>query len=102
MSCFVKFYGSTNISGQISIHSKVSWKIFRNSIYKSIILTFSVNLPLVFSLSFIRKNFKSNHQEILEQHRGEVRQGTLKLKFNISNHRNFSSDLTIVSIFFYS
>ena len=47
---------------------------------------FSVNFPLVFIY-------------ILE-HLGKVRQGTLKLKFNISNHRNFSVNLPIVFIYF--
>ena len=31
----------------------------------------------------------------------EFRQGTLKFKFNISNHRNFSVNLPIVFIYFY-
>ena len=54
--------------------------------YKSIILILLVNLPLL-TYKFCQKKLQPG--EPRERHLGEVRQGTLKLKFNISNHRNF-------------
>ena len=73
-----------------------------SAIYKSIILIFQWIFLWYLSTSFIRKNFKYNNQENLEnKHPGEVGQGTLKLKYNISNHRNFSVNLPMVFIYFY-
>ena len=63
---------------------------FISAIYKSILLIFSLNLPLVFIYKFYQKEIKILLPgEPREQHIGKVRQGTLKLKFNISNHHNF-------------
>ena len=53
-------------------------------------LIFTVNLPLVFIYKFYQKEIKiKDQEESQEQHLGEVRQGTLKLKFNVRNLRNF-------------
>ena len=57
-----------------------------SAIYKSIIIIFSVNFPLVFIYKF-RKDFFINQIQPLgepREHRlGEVLQGRSKLKFNI-------------------
>ena len=54
------------------------------------------------SASFIQKGIQIQQAgEPREHHLGEVRQGTLQLKFDISNHRNFSVNLPIVFIYFY-
>ena len=57
----------------------------------SIILFFSPNLLLVFINKFYLNAIPG---EPREQHLGEVRQGTLELKLNISNHRYFSVNLS--------
>ena len=77
-------------------------KLYISAIYKSIILIFQWIILWYLSTSIIKK-FKSNHQENpREQHLGEVRQGTLKLKIDISNHRNFSMNLPIVFILLFN
>ena len=49
-----------------------------------------MNLPLVFIYKFYQKEIQMFQPgEPREQHLGEVRQGTLKFKFNISNPRMF-------------
>ena len=80
--------------------SMVEWNT--SAIYKSIILNFSVYLPLVFIYKFYEKEIQIQQPGTpREQHVGVVRQGTLKLKFNISNHRNLSANLSISFIYFY-
>ena len=57
-----------------------------SAIYKSIIIIFSVNFPLVFIYKFRKDFFKNQIQPLGEprEHRlGEVLQGRSKLKFNI-------------------
>ena len=49
-----------------------------------------MNFPFVFIYKFYQKENKILQPgETRELHLGEVRQGTLKFEFNISNHRNF-------------
>ena len=61
-----------------------------STVYKLIIIFFSVNLSLVFIFNFYNKETQIQPSgEPREQHLGEDRRGTLKLKYNISNHRNF-------------
>ena len=69
-----------------SIFEKLN--IFAN--YKPIILIFVMNLPLVFIYKFYKKETQIKPPgESREQYLGVVRQGTLKFKFNVRNHRNF-------------
>ena len=59
-------------------------KLNISAIHISIILMFSVNLPLVFIYKFDPKEIKPREQQLVI-----VRQGTYTLKFNVRNHRNF-------------
>ena len=54
--------------------------------FKSI---FSVKLPLVYIYKFYQKESKIQQPEESWEHLGEVRQGTLKFKVNVRNHRIF-------------
>jgi len=61
-----------------------------------------VNLSLVSIYKFDKKEIKIQPPgEPRKQHLGEVRQGMLNLKLNISNHRYFAVNLPIVFIYFY-
>ena len=71
-------------------------KLKISAFYKSIIIIFSENLPLVCTYKFDKNEIQIQPQgEPWEQHRGEVRQGTLK-----SNLRNFSVNIPIVLIIY--
>ena len=75
-------------------------KLNISATYKSIIQFFSGNLPLVFIYKFYKKEIQIQPpREPREQHLGEIRQETLKLKFNISNHHNFLVNIPIVFIY---
>ena len=60
-----------------------------------------MNLSLVFIYKFYKKEVLIQPGEPREQHLGEIRPETLKLKLNIRNHSNFSVNLQIVFIYFY-
>ena len=77
-------------------------KLIISAIYKSVIIIFPVNLLLGFINKFCFKKLQIQPPgEPSEQHQGEVQQGMLKFKFNISNRRNFLMNLPILFILCY-
>ena len=58
-------------------------KFNSSAIYKSIILIILVNLPSYLSTFLYKKVQIQQPEEPREQHLGEIRQGMLKVKFNV-------------------